>query len=354
MVRRTGRLLVGILAALLLFFLLGEVLARSMNLVDRLNGFPRQLYRATDDDELPYVLRPSLDTVARGERVILDEHGTRISSEAAPAPAGARRILLLGDSVVFGYRMPFDETLGARLEEKLEHRTGSPHQVVNAGVEGYNTQNQLAWLQRFGLALDPDMIVVVFNLNDYDYGPVMGPNGVLTTDRTKRVSTWSLANLSDFYVLLRWLYKIGTHMPAGDAPAAGSAAPGPTPAFLDFDVFVSKLRKNYYRKPTDERWPQLLASLEGLQAESERAGVPLLIAILPDGDQIGVAEPDLIPQERLQRICADLRLDCLDLYAAFEAHSDEGRLFMDIMHPNARGHEIVAGALAGRLAGPPP
>ena len=102
----------------------------------------------------------------------------------------------------------------------METRSGKPHHVLNAGVEGYNTQNQLAWLRTYGLAFEPDAVVVVFNLNDYDYGPVMGPNGVLTTNRSERVSTWSLANLSDFYVLLRWLAKLGSSRLLAPCPRA--------------------------------------------------------------------------------------------------------------------------------------
>ncbi|MDG2307443.1 MAG: SGNH/GDSL hydrolase family protein [Candidatus Binatia bacterium] len=350
--RRTGQILAVILLAGGLFFALGEVLARSLNLVDRLNGFPRQLYETTDDDALPYVLHASLDTTARGERVIIDENRMRVSGTEAAKP-NARRILVLGDSVAFGYRLPFDATLGAKLETEMETRSGKPHHVLNAGVEGYNTQNQLAWLRTYGLAFEPDAVVVVFNLNDYDYGPVMGPNGVLTTNRSERVSTWSLANLSDFYVLLRWLAKLGSSRLLAPAPEPSEAPVEDEQGFLKFDRFISILRKRYYEKPDDERWEQMVEALGGLRDETAGRDIPLLIAILPDGDQIGVSEPNLIPQERLAQICDQERLDCLDLRPLFDAHADERPLFLDIMHPNAKGHTIVAGAVADRLAGAP-
>lgn len=357
--RRAGQIAVAVAIGVVLFFGLGEILARSLNLVDRLNNFPRQLYEATDDEDLPYVLRGSIDTMARGRRVVIDENRMRVAPESAEYPKDARRILVLGDSVAFGYMLDFDDTLGARLETEMEEQTGRPHRVLNGGVEGYNTQNQLAWLRRYGRDLEPEALVVVFNLNDYDYGPVMGANGVLTTDRTQRVSTWSLANVSDFYVLLRWLYKIGAQQltaPAEEAPtekpaSESEAGDGGGQDFLKFDRFVSILRKRYYAEPNDERWPEMIASLRGLRDEARDLGVPLLVAILPDGDQIGVVMPDLVPQERLAEICRDEGLDCIDLRPAFEKRSHEGPLFLDIMHPNAKGHGIVAGEIAPRLAG---
>ena len=44
----------------LIFFGLGEILTRALNLVDRANGFPRSLFTAADDPGLSYQMRPGL------------------------------------------------------------------------------------------------------------------------------------------------------------------------------------------------------------------------------------------------------------------------------------------------------
>ncbi|MBM4267311.1 MAG: hypothetical protein FJ144_12000 [Deltaproteobacteria bacterium] len=340
-----GRILVLVVLCLAVFLALGEVLTRTFDLVDRLNGFPRRLYAATDDEDLPYLLRPGVDTIARGVHVTINEHGMR-GPPLEPAPPGTARILVLGDSVAFGYRLEWDATLTQRLAAELEQRTGEPHQVLNGGVEGYNTENQLAWLRRFGLPLDPDAIVVALNLNDYDYGPVMGPLGVLTLDRSQRVKADSIGNQSELYLLLRWLALVGPQMLFGDAAPVETSKSG----FNKFDEYVSVLRKRYYLEPNDERWPAMIESLRGLRDEAKARGIPLLVAILPDGDQVGVPKPDLTPQERLAEVCAQESLDCFDLLPAFRAEAGSGPLFLDIMHPNARGHAIVGRALSEPLA----
>lgn len=343
-----GRLLAAALLGLLLFWGMGEIVARSFDLVDRLNGFPRGLYVATDDERLPYLLRPNTDEIARGVRVSTNQHGMRGPAfAAAPAP-GVHRVLVLGDSVAFGFRLEHEDTFAVRLEAALEKRTGAAFEVLNAGVEGYNTENQLALLDRSGIELDPETVVVVFNLNDYDVGPVMGPMGVLTLDRSQRVSSWSLANLSEFYLLLRWLAALGWNTAFG-APAPATPPADPASPFDPLDRYVSALRKQFYQKPDQPRWTVLVESLRGMADRARAHGFRLLVVIVPDGDQIGVAAPDLNPQRRLLEVCRVAGLDCLDLQPDFAAAKDDGPLFLDIMHPNATGQALMAEAVADEL-----
>lgn len=349
--RRLGRLAARALLGLAVFWTLGEIAARSLNLVDRLNGFPRRLFVATDDARLPYRLRPNVDTIARGVRVRTNSLGLRGPEVSRRPPPGVHRILVLGDSVAFGYRLEREQAFPFRLERELERRSGGRYEVVNAAVEGYNTENELAVLERLGLSLSPETVVLAFNLNDFDYGPVMGPLGVLTTDRSQRVSRFSPANLSEFYLLLRWLGALALHAWRGSPTAVeGGAESGP---FSRFDRYVSALRKRYYASPSDERWATMVSSLERIARLCRERGIRLVVAILPDGDQIGVAHPDLTPQRRLAEICQRLELECLDLYPRFASRAKrEGDLYLDIMHPDAEGHEIIARSLAEALLRP--
>lgn len=329
------------------FWGLGEILARSFDLVDRLNGFPRRLYLATDDDELPYRLRPGLEDIARGVPVRVNSHGLRGAEVETPRPAGTRRVLALGDSVTFGYRMPEEKIFPTLLAQQLRERSGDDWEVVNAGVEGYNTRSELALLREVGFALDPETVVLAVNLNDYDHTPVLGAMGVLTLERDKRISRWSLSNLSEFYLLLKWLVQTRGQVWVGETPAA--ADDDATTAFNDFDLYISILRKRYWAAPDDERMAAMRAALHAMHAETRARGIRLLVVILPDGDQIGVEEPQLAPQQRLRSICGEEKLECLDLRNAFQAEADHP-LFLDIMHPNARGHRVIAKAIAQRLA----
>jgi lysophospholipase L1-like esterase len=342
------RAILGALVSLAIFFAVGEGASRVFDLVDRLNGFPRRLFVTTDDPHLPYVMRPGMDTSVRGVRVQVNALGMRgPAASREPAP-GVHRILALGDSATFGEYLPVDEAFPALLERMLAARTGERFEVLNAGVEGYNTDAELAFLRTRGLALRPETVVVGFNLNDFDHAPVLGPLGILTNDQTARMPSHSLANSSEFYLVLRFVAGRIVRLVHGEPVVQALPQPGAGQRFSDFDLAVSRLRKQYYREPTDGRWQVMVDALRGLGETTREHHLRLVIAIIPDGDQIGVGEPDLVPQQKLRAICDELGLDCLDLYPTFAAAAHEP-LHVDTMHPNATGQRLVARALADHL-----
>ena len=347
--RRLGRGLVLGLLALAVFWTLGEVVTRAFDLVDRLNGFPRKLFVATDEPDLGYRLRPGVDMEARGVHVVTNALGLRGPEVPRTPVPGTERVLVLGDSVAFGFRLEQGDTFAVRLEQELEQRDGGSFEVLNGGVEGYNTVNELAWLRSSLLDLHPTTIVLVFNLNDYDYGPVMGSMGVLTLDQSQRVKSDSLAMRSEFWLLLRWLVATQGRVWIGQGPAPTvTPAPGDESPFNPFDRFVSVLRKKYYAEPTDERWQRMVDALRDMATLCRERGIRLVVAIVPDGDQIGVASPDLTPQRKLAEVCRTLALDCIDLQPSFAAAGDD-MLYLDIMHPNAEGQQIMAREVAAHL-----
>lgn len=75
------------------------------------------------------------------------------------------RILVLGDSVTFGHGAVHDYP--ALLEDALRRwRPDIDWQVWNLGVPGYNTAQELTYLEQVGRQYSPDLVVVGFFLND--------------------------------------------------------------------------------------------------------------------------------------------------------------------------------------------
>jgi len=81
-------------------------------------------------------------------------------------PEGTRRTLLLGDSFFEGYTVADDEVLSAVLADLKPRIDGAKHEVINGGVGGYSTDQELVWLRRYGRRFKPDATVVGFYLND--------------------------------------------------------------------------------------------------------------------------------------------------------------------------------------------
>ena len=88
--------------------------------------------------------------------------------ELGPRQPGELRVLFLGDSVVAGFEVEQSETFIARLEAALRSRFSEPLSVINAGVRGYGTDQSVLWFRERGVALAPDLVVLVFSANDFE------------------------------------------------------------------------------------------------------------------------------------------------------------------------------------------
>ena len=82
--------------------------------------------------------------------------------EIGPKPAGVRRVLALGDSFTFGHAVEAAEAWPAVLEGLLNARGGPRYEVVNAGVGGYGTGQELLLYEELESRVEPDLVVVGF------------------------------------------------------------------------------------------------------------------------------------------------------------------------------------------------
>ena len=83
-------------------------------------------------------------------------------------PANTFRIIVLGDSVTFGHGTLDDTTYPYLLEQELKKwRPDVAWEIWNLGVPGYNTGQELAYLEQIGPQADPDLVIVGFYPNDF-------------------------------------------------------------------------------------------------------------------------------------------------------------------------------------------
>jgi lysophospholipase L1-like esterase len=101
-----------------------------------------------------------------GVPVRIDSLGLRGDEVAQPKPAGLRRILVLGDSVAFGWGVPEEVTFERRLAETLTARGKAKVEVLNAGVIMFNTVQERLLFDARGAALAPDLVLLVYCNND--------------------------------------------------------------------------------------------------------------------------------------------------------------------------------------------
>jgi lysophospholipase L1-like esterase len=99
--------------------------------------------------------RPSFRYTLAGSETTINRRGYRGREVALARTPDRRRVVMLGDSITFGYGVRDGETFSAVMET-LDARL----EVVNLGVQGYGTDQELLKLEREGLAYAPDVVVL--------------------------------------------------------------------------------------------------------------------------------------------------------------------------------------------------
>jgi hypothetical protein len=82
-------------------------------------------------------------------------------------PAGQRRVLVLGDSHTQGFEVRQSATFSKLLEQRLRAK-GIDTQVLNTGISGFGTAEELMFLEHEGMKYHPDAVVLAFFGNDFD------------------------------------------------------------------------------------------------------------------------------------------------------------------------------------------
>jgi GDSL-like lipase/acylhydrolase family protein len=101
-------------------------------------------------------LRPGFEGELHDVWMTVDARGHRGDGRARPVPPGRARVVMLGDSITFGSWARDGDTFSALLEGRYD--------VVNLGVEGYGTAQELLKFEHEGSRERPDVVVLNFTV----------------------------------------------------------------------------------------------------------------------------------------------------------------------------------------------
>lgn len=251
-----------------------------------------RLHVRSADRGLIYELRP--DTSLLDGLIQTNAEGFRDTEFSTEKEPDVRRIIVVGDSITFGWRLPVDQVYPKVLEGMLnaEKAGGCRYEVYNMGVGGYDAGQELELVRAKVLKYRPDVLVVGYCDNDN----LRGMDGGL----------W-------------WHFWRG--------PSA----------------FLSLVRLKSMLVMEKLRGKDLVqTSYESLAVWSKQTGVPVVVVVFPIG-------PD--PQRQYRKIFADNRarlftsLGFRVVYPeeAFEKAGLENVFYPDdSLHPNGTGHRMVA------------
>ena len=92
--------------------------------------------------------------------VRINKNGLRDREHSYERQGDIERILVLGDSFAWGYGVEESERFSQQLEKSLGV------EVINAGVSGYSTDQELLWYRNEGIKYDTDLVILVVAGND--------------------------------------------------------------------------------------------------------------------------------------------------------------------------------------------
>jgi lysophospholipase L1-like esterase len=269
--------------------------------------------------------------------------GLRGPEIARTPPPGRTRILALGDSMTFGYYLEEPDTWPARLEARLR-AAGADVEVVNAGVGAWSIDSETQFLLERGLALEPDLVVVGYSVNDVEdlargesryegqkraVGSARGP-----LMRAVYTSAIFELQLRAHVALKHWRRQTFGDRRAREA-AAADAPPAPA---ADAAAFEAQW-KAY------ERW------LERMHAALAARGIPLLVVYIPGAPHVLEGAP-AGDEARLRALAAARGIHFASALDAFRADVVDALFHLPLdAHIGPEGADRVARVAADAIAG---
>lgn len=302
----------GVACGTVLFcFLIAEGVCRAGRVIARRQDLSIPLLMRSEDPELEIELRPGGQGEILGKQVSINEHGFRDPdwNDGALSSNQIERILVVGDSVPFGWGMAESDVFPRLLQEGLQRR-GKRVRVYNVSVPGYGLRHDVRLLQRFVPMLRPAKVLVAYCLNDPD------PAGASTESfhllNPPLFETWHL--LSRLWDLIRFKrsgldYHEYIHQRGGAA----------------LDRYFQSLR------------------------EMKRSGVDLTLVILPVflWNSAGYPYEDIHRDLAVRAAAAGIPV--IDLLPPLQSQNAQ-ELGLDLWHPTAAGHRLIAEALSTALS----
>lgn len=245
------------------------------------------------------------------------EHAALEGDSAGPG------VLCLGDSFTFGEGVHAADTYPARLETLLRKDAGlGAVQVLNGGVQGYGTRQEYVFMQRYGRALRPDVVVLGFVLNDAcDVAATIAQNDAMT----KRFEPSGLGAVSAIWRT----FEMRRHQSQLQ------------------DAFFRQIRSGF----NWIEWDRCRVGLEQFQAMSKEDGFQFLVVVFPIFWQLDGDYPFDDLHEKVVQACRQTGCDVIDLRPLFrDRPSHAFWVHPTDQHPNEIAQLRAAEAIAPRVA----
>jgi len=323
----------------------------------KLESWRQVTFQPSLNPDIRYEFVPGASGYIWGTQAEINARGYR-GRMGAPGFFPGFRILVLGDSITFGTFLPLEATYAYQMQEILD-KSASEYEVLNFGVGGYDILQELALLESRGLTYKPDLVVVGFCLNDAGIG---GPN-IEYVERIKQYKSNLLLRSSRLaQLIINRIDRIRLRLWMWEKNRLEVFAKDHEGRIIPIGEDERELHELIRKVPEDHpsnlyrdepRVGRLRYAFARLATLAEREQFSVVVLIFPWLVGHANSYPHQLAHEIVKLEARRAGLDTLEVLQDFmDAGMDSLRIKKtDLIHPNERGHRIVAEKLVRYVHG---
>jgi len=263
------------------------------------------------DPEIGYLLAPNQKTRRMGNRIEINQYSMRSHTITDIPETGKIRILLLGDSIANGgWWTDQAQTISSLLQNSLNNLVNEQQvEVLNASANSWSPRNELAYLQKFG-TFRANIIILLINTDDL-FG--IAPNSFqVGRDRNYPDHKPPLAILE---VLQRYIWK--------------------QQPILEMEKLHAE---------TGDRVGIILTAISKIHQLAKENYSQLILAMTPllrEIDESGCRDYEITARQRLNALVREQQIAYIDFLSIFQALDQPKSLYLDNIHMNSQGNQLV-------------
>jgi len=254
-----------------------------------------------------------------GVQVKINSKGLRDDELSYEKKNGEYRILLLGDSITFGFGAKRGEIFADILENYFNRGDSllgkiDIVRVINGGVGNYNSEQELAFLFTEGIRYGPDEVILCFYINDLEA-------------RQEFLSNIFTRNFISYAYLTSVLgYFFNFYLPGKN--------------YLSY-------YKSWYTNKNLKNFEQLMRKTK---KKLKERGILFRVVIIPELHGLK-NYPFTSETVKVKKILTQLKIDHIDTYSYFNKKLTVSSYWvaMDDVHPNYLAHKVIAKAVWGNF-----
>lgn len=332
-----GKLLIFSVASFLALAL-GEITVRILRINENYTrrGTCQNLFIPTDIPNLLYVPKPNGYSTVDGVVNQFNADGFRDRTYPRAKAEGVTRIVVLGDSVTYGLGVAADQAYPKVVERSLHELSTRRWEVLNFGIPGYATPQELIYYRQAAQWFQPDVILIGYCMNDIICSSRELPYIMDLKQQARRRPSFieKLADHSELAYMLR--YQVLQNQVKNYIRQQSN----------DYQAAYGYM--NLYHQ--ENYWGQFLANLDDLKALAEEDNVQVVFVLIPLLTELA-SYPWSDVDMRIRAAVIERNLHFIYLLDTLSMHKDLKlrRYPNDYEHLSDYGHKIVGEVIAGYL-----